>query len=55
MNHYTKIQQERDIDALLQKTDDFIDRTNAMLDQFEADDKEWERREKALGFDFSKR
>lgn len=38
--------------ALLDETDDFINRTEKMLDDFEKDDKEWERKGRALGFDF---
>jgi len=40
---------------VLGKTDSFIDRTNSMLDQFEADDKKWESIGKSLGFDFWKK
>lgn len=40
--------------ALLDETDDFINRTEKMLEDFEKDDKEWERKGRALGFDFWK-
>lgn len=38
--------------ALLGETDKFISDTEAMLDRFEKDDKEWERRGRNLGFNF---
>ena len=34
---------------LLDETDNFINRTEKMLDDFEKDDKEWERKGRALG------
>lgn len=40
--------------SLLDETDDFINRTEKMLNDFEKDDKEWERKGRALGFDFWK-
>ena len=40
--------------SILDETDDFINRTEKMLDDFENDDKEWERKGRALGFDFWK-
>ena len=40
--------------SLLDETDDFINRTEKMLDDFEKDDKEWERKGRALNFDFWK-
>ena len=40
--------------SLLDETDDFINRTEKMLDYFEKDDKEWERKGRSLGFDFWK-
>lgn len=42
------------VQSLLDETDDFINRTEKMLDDFEKDDKEWERKGRALGFDFWK-
>lgn len=39
---------------LLDETDNFINRTEKMLDDFEKNDKEWERKGRALGFDFWK-
>lgn len=38
--------------ALLNSTDDFINRTEQMLDALEKDEKEWERRGRVLGFNF---
>lgn len=40
--------------SLLDETDDFINRTGKMLDDFEKDDKEWKRKGRASGFDFWK-
>ena len=42
------------VQSLLDETDDFINRTEKMLENFEKDDKEWERKSRALGFDFWK-
>lgn len=36
----------------LEKADDLISKTEAMLDQFEKDDEEWRRRGRSLGFKF---
>ena len=38
--------------ALLDDTDDFINRTEKMLDDFKKDDKKWEREGRKLGFKF---
>lgn len=38
--------------ALLEDTDKFISDTEAMLDRFNKDDEEWERRGRNLGFKF---
>lgn len=38
--------------ALLDETDDFIGRTEKMLDDFKTDDEEWERKGRELGFKF---
>lgn len=38
--------------ALLGDTDKFISDTEAMLDRFNKDDEEWERRGRNLGFNF---
>lgn len=37
---------------LLDDTDNFIDKTNKMLDEFEKDDARWRALGKKLGFDF---
>lgn len=37
---------------LLDDTDQFIDKTNKMLDEFEKDDARWRALGKKLGFDF---
>ena len=36
----------------LERADDFISKTEAMLDQFEKDDEEWRRKGRSLGFKF---
>lgn len=38
--------------ALLDDTDDFISKTEKMLDDFKKDDEEWERKGRKLGFKF---
>lgn len=38
--------------ALLDDTDDFINRTEKMLDDFKKDDEKWEREGRKLGFKF---
>lgn len=35
---------------VLDRTDDLISKTEAMLDQFEKDDEEWRRKGRSLGF-----
>ena len=37
---------------VLDRTDDLISKTEAMLDQFEKDDEEWRRKGRSLGFKF---
>lgn len=36
----------------LERADDLISKTEAMLDQFEKDDEEWRRKGRSLGFKF---
>ncbi len=36
----------------LERADDLISRTDAMLEQFEKDDEEWRRKGRSLGFNF---
>lgn len=48
----TRIDLRLKTQAALEKTDDFIRKTEAMLEQFEKDDEEWRRKGRSLGFDF---
>ena len=36
----------------LERADDFLSKSEAMLDQFEKDDEEWRRKGRSLGFKF---